>query len=64
MAVIAHRHRGQFNLHPPDNTFLTVGDRFVVSASPDAIMQIAQLTPPTREMDRYRQDDWTIKKKI
>jgi voltage-gated potassium channel len=63
LAVIAHRHQGKFHLHPPDDTILCVGDRFVVSASIEALRQVAQLTPPTREMERYQQGKWLIKSK-
>lgn len=63
VAVIAWRHEGEFLLHPTDDTILTAGDRFVLSASIDALMQISQLTPPAREMDRYERGQWTIKTK-
>jgi voltage-gated potassium channel len=62
VAVIAHRHQGKFELHPNDNTILCAGDHFVLSASIETLMQIAQLTPPTREMVRYQQGRWRIKK--
>jgi hypothetical protein len=60
--VIAHRHRGKFELHPGLDTILYAGDRFVLSASIETLMQIAQLTPPTREMVRFQQGRWPIKK--
>ncbi|MBN1993597.1 MAG: potassium channel protein [Anaerolineae bacterium] len=62
VAVIAHRCQGKFELHPPDDTVLCTGNRFIVSASPEAITQIARLTPPTREMDRYKQGRWSIQR--
>ena len=63
VAVIAHRTDGQFNLHPTDQVTLSAGDRFVVSASIEALNLIAALTPPTREMDRYNEGRWPIKTK-
>lgn len=62
VAVIAHRRHGKFHLHPRDEVMLTAGDRFVVSASVDSLIKIARLTPPTREMDRYLQGRWSIKR--
>lgn len=61
VAVIAYRHQGKFTLHPTDDTVLSAGDRFVLSASINALMEISQLTPPTREMDRYEKGLWKIK---
>ena len=61
VAVIAHRHGHNFQLHPTDDVVLAAGDRFVVSASIESLMQIAQLTPPTRNLDRYQQGRWPIK---
>jgi len=63
VAVIAQRRDGKFMLHPHDDEVLAVGDRFVVSAPINAIIEIARLTPPTREMDRYLQGRWPIKRK-
>jgi voltage-gated potassium channel len=63
VAVIAYRHQGKFQLHPPNDTVLSAGDRFVLSASIDALKQISQLTPPTREMDRYEKGLRKIKTK-
>ncbi|MBN1220038.1 MAG: potassium channel protein [Anaerolineae bacterium] len=63
VAVIAHRCAGKFNLHPPDDTVLSAGDRFVLSASIKALKEISHLTPPTREMDRYQQGRWSLKTK-
>ncbi len=63
VAVIAHRTDGKFYLHPTDDIVLSTGDRFVVSASVEALIKIAALTPPTREMERYRQGRWHIKQK-
>jgi Trk K+ transport system NAD-binding subunit len=63
VAVIAFRHEGKFQLHPSDDTVLSAGDRFVLSASIAALREISQLTPPTREMDRYQQGRWEIKSK-
>jgi Trk K+ transport system NAD-binding subunit len=64
VAVIGHRKDGKFYLHPKDNVVLSAGDRFVVSASIEALNNIASLTPPTREMDRYVQGKWPIKTKL
>jgi Trk K+ transport system NAD-binding subunit len=64
VAVIDHRKDGKFYLHPKDNVVLSAGDRFVVSASIEALNNIASLTPPTREMDRYVQGKWPIKTKL
>jgi Trk K+ transport system NAD-binding subunit len=63
VAVIAHRRHsdGHFRLHPPDDALLAGGDRFVVSASIEALNAVARLTPPTRQMDRYLQGMWPIK---
>jgi Trk K+ transport system NAD-binding subunit len=61
VAVIAHRNQGQVQLHPTDTTMLAAGDRFTVSASIEAVIKIAQLTPPTRSLDRYHQGRWSIK---
>jgi Trk K+ transport system NAD-binding subunit len=63
VAVIAHRQDGRFKLHPTDETVLSSGDHFVLSASIDTLHQIAALTPPTREMDLYEQKRWPIKTK-
>jgi Trk K+ transport system NAD-binding subunit len=57
--VLAHR-REHFEQHPPDDVVLQVGDGFVVSAGPDALDRVACLTPPTREMGRYRQGRWQL----
>lgn len=61
VAVIAHRKDGKFILHPRDDTVLCVGDRFVLSATIEALNQIASLTPPTRDVDLYQQGRWPIK---
>ena len=61
VAVIAHRTHNKFVLHPPDDTVLDVGDHFVLSATIEALNQIARLTPPTRELNLYRQGRWPIK---
>jgi hypothetical protein len=61
VAVIAYRRQGQSQLHPPDGTVLSVNDRFTVSASIEAVIKIAKLTPPTRSLDRYHQGRWSIK---
>lgn len=60
VSVIAHRRDGEFMLHPKDDAVLSAGDRFVVSGPIEGISQIACLTPPTREMDRYREGRWPI----
>ncbi len=59
--VLAHRRDGHFQRHPDETMVLTVGDGFVVSASTDALDRVACLTPPTREMSRYRQGRWEIR---
>ena len=64
VAVIAHRHQGKFELHPGLDTILYAGDHFVLSASIETLMQIAQLTPPTREMVRFQQGRWRIYSKL
>jgi voltage-gated potassium channel len=58
--VLAHR-RTSFNQNPPDDVVLEVGDGFVVSAGPDALDRIACLTPPTRELGRYREGRWVLR---
>ncbi|HEX9922970.1 MAG TPA: NAD-binding protein [Anaerolineae bacterium] len=63
VAVIALRRDGKFMLHPHDDEVLTVGDRFIVSAPIQAIIDISGLTPPTNEMDRYKRGQWRIKQK-
>ncbi len=42
-----------FEIHPARDRALAVGDGFVVSATPDALDQLARFTPPAREMRRY-----------
>ncbi len=61
--VLAHR-RERFRHHPPDDVVLEVGDGFVVSANPQALDNLACLTPPTREMGRYRQGRWPLRKTV
>ncbi|GAB4445984.1 MAG: hypothetical protein Kow0031_28570 [Anaerolineae bacterium] len=61
VAIIAKRTDGQLMLHPRDDTALTAGDQFVASASIEALHTLARLTPPTHEMNRYRQGRWQIK---
>jgi hypothetical protein len=39
---------------------LHVGDGFVVSAGPEALDKLASLTPPSRELGRYRQGRWAL----
>jgi Trk K+ transport system NAD-binding subunit len=60
VSVIALRQDGEFMFHPPDDAVLVPGDRFVVSAPMKAIMKIAGLTPPTRDLDRYLQGQWPL----
>lgn len=60
VAVIGHRRAGKFALHPPDDVVLQVDDRFVLSASIDALNKVARLTPPRRELHRYREGRWPI----
>ena len=62
VAVIAQRHQGKFLIHPKDEAVLAAGDRFVVSASITALNQLAELTPPTREYERYLKGRWPIKR--
>ena len=62
VAVIAHRTNKQFNLHPHDNVVLSAGDGFVLSASVESLIEISSLTPPTREMDRYRAGRWPLQR--
>jgi len=62
VAVIALRQDGKFNLHPTDDTVLKAGDRFIISASVDGVNQIADYTPPRREVERYYRGRWPIKK--
>ena len=47
--------------HPPTTSCCRSGDGFVVSAGPDALDRIAGLTPPTREMGRYREGRWPLR---
>jgi len=61
--VIAHR-RERFDHHPDHSVELQVGDGFVVSASPEALDRMANLTPPTREMGRYRQGRWPLRTEL
>ncbi len=61
VAVVAHRQDGKFNLHPANDTVLKAGDRFIVSASIEGVNQIAEYTPPRREVDRYHRGRWPIK---
>lgn len=63
VSVIAHRRDGEFMLHPKDDAVLSAGDRFVASGPIEGISQIAGLTPPTREMDRYSEGRWPIRTK-
>lgn len=58
VAVIAHRSNGKFQLHPKGDAVLCVGDRFVLSAPIHELNRIAKLTPPTHDMDLYRQGRW------
>ncbi|RME51315.1 MAG: TrkA family potassium uptake protein [Caldilineae bacterium] len=60
VAVLAHRQNGKFTLHPGNDAVLQAGDRFIVSASIEALNQIAALTPPRRELERYQQGRWPI----
>ena len=62
VAVVALRAAadGRFLLHPPDEARLAAGDRFVVSATVDALARIARLTPPTREISRYIAGRWPL----
>ena len=57
MQVLAHRHE-RFDHHPSSDVVLAVGDAFVVSAGPDVLDVLSGLTPPSRELGRYRQGRW------
>ncbi len=61
VAIIAKRKDGEFLLHPRDDSLLSAGDQFVASASIEALHTLASLTPPTHEMNRYRQGSWKIR---
>jgi Trk K+ transport system NAD-binding subunit len=61
VAIIALHREGKFMLHPHDDEGLSAGDRFVASASIEALNRLARLTPPSREMTRYKQGRWKIK---
>ncbi len=61
--VIAHR-RSAFVQHPSNDIVLEVGDGFVVSAGADALDRLACLTPPTRELGRYRAGRWELRPTI
>ena len=62
VAVVALRAAadGRFRLHPPDEARLAAGDRFVVSATVDALARIARFTPPTRKMSRFAAGRWPL----
>jgi len=64
VAVLAHRQDGKFILHPGNDAVLQAGDRFIVSASIEALHEIAALTPPRRELERYQQGRWPIQTRI
>jgi Trk K+ transport system NAD-binding subunit len=55
--VLAHRHE-RFDHHPSADAVLEAGDAFVVSAGPDVLDVLSGLTPPSRELGRYRQGRW------
>ena len=59
VAAIGRRAQS-FELHPPPEAVLQVGDGFVVSGTPANLMRLARLTPPTRELRRYEQGRWPI----
>jgi Trk K+ transport system NAD-binding subunit len=52
VSVLAHS-GSTFDINPPPDRVLASGDGFVVSATPEALDQVARYTPPTREMRRY-----------
>jgi len=58
--VLAHR-RDEFRRHPPHDVTIAEGDGIVVSAGPEALDNLACLTPPTREMGRYQQGRWPLR---
>ena len=61
VAIIAKQRIGNFMLHPHDDVVLEAGDQFVASASIEALNQLASLTPPTREYDRYLEGRWPVR---
>ena len=61
VAIIALHRDGEFMLHPHDDFTLFAGDRFVASASLQALNDLSDLTPPLREYDRYLEGRWPIK---
>jgi Trk K+ transport system NAD-binding subunit len=61
VAIIAQYRDGSFQLHPHDDFVLFAGDRFVASASLQALNDLSYLTPPSREYDRYLEGRWPIK---
>ncbi|HRV91341.1 MAG TPA: NAD-binding protein [Anaerolineae bacterium] len=63
VAVMAQHRGGEFMLHPHDDVVLSAGDRFVASASIEALNRLASLTPPTREHRNYLRGRWPIKTK-
>jgi hypothetical protein len=60
VAIIAQRRDGKFMLHPHDDAVLKAGDRFVASASIEALNRLARFTPPIREYARYLQGRWLL----
>lgn len=60
VSVIALRRHGEFILHPKDHMVLEEDDRFVLSASIEALNYVARLTPPLKELDLYESGRWPI----
>ena len=58
LAVITHRHNGEFTLHPRGDVTFNLGDQFVISAPIADLNEIAKLTPPTHDLDLYEQKRW------
>ena len=59
VTVLGHR-ATTFQLNPPPERRLQVGEGFVVSASPDALDRLARATPPTRELRRHAEGRWPL----
>ncbi|MEM7032831.1 MAG: NAD-binding protein [Chloroflexota bacterium] len=58
VAVITHRHGEDFTLHPKGDVVFVSGDQFVISAPIADLNEIANLTPPTHDLDLYEQKRW------
>ena len=58
--VLAITRSGTSRINPPDDTALSVEDRFVVMAPVEMMSRIGRLVPPFREFDRYRDGKWKV----